>query len=239
MAQALRQRRLANTASGNSDQNMPANRHGLNLNSMQAASPQHTGCVMKLHVPLLYSILPRFLQKSLKRVISKVSILSCMLPLMPRWKPRQLVLLGSFIYKFAEDQGIPKGSPVPLSSLDIQLILDTDWMLLDLDIDFPPGYTAMFCISNLRKKYYFACTNIDEARTWVNSLTQAKQESFTRSMGHAPQDSYPPKWKYYDSLGRSFMKSKERIQLKMEQHNLHEMELIGLSGGPMPRGYYG
>lgn len=174
----------------------------------------------------------------MKRVASKFPFLSFLLP---SWKPRYLVLLGSFVYKFAEDKGKPKGSPIPLDSLDVQLVMrsDPDLMFLDFEKDIPSGYGAVFCISNLRKKYYFACSDISEATTWINSLRQARQESVTRSMGHAPQDSYPPKWKYFDSHGRSLLKSKDRIHMKMEQQSLHEMELIGISGGPIPRGYYG
>ena len=75
---------------------------------------------------------------------------------------------------------------------------------------------------------------------WVNSLRQARQEAVTRSMGHAPADSYRKAWSYFDGLGKNLVKSKERIRRKMEEQGMREMEMSSLSpGGGLPRGIYG
>ena len=214
---------------------------GLTIQSMQAASPQQTGTVMKLHVSPLYTLMPRFMQKW----ILKFWFLSF---LRPSWKPRYLILLGSYLYKFKDDDQHhlssqqPKGAPVPIDGIDVHLVdgANEDAVVALTQQQLRSGYTSVFCISTLRKQYYYACVSREEALTWVNGLREARQEAVTRSMGHAARDSYPQKWTYFDSLGANLVNSKDRIRTRIEQSNLRELEMSNLTdGGPAPRGFYG
>ena len=61
-------------------------------------------------------------------------------------------------------------------------------------------------------------------------------------------DSYPTKWNYYDTLGRTLYEQKQRIRTKLQQQNQrYEIEMIseigsgssGMSNFAAPNGYYG
>lgn len=208
----------------------------LNLDSLRRlGSPQHEGEVLKLHTPFFFSILPEFIQ----RILCSVSIFSF---LAPRWEQRQLILVGSFLYKFLDERrggasDEPKGEPIPVDSIDINLLSSEQDTLMG---NLPLGYTTVFEVSTFRRKYRFACQSLDDALAWINSLRQARHEAITRSMGHAPDKSYPRSWEYFDTLGRNLLKRSERIRAQMEAKNLREMEMSNLGeGGPAPRGYHG
>lgn len=229
---------------------------GLTLRSMQRANPQHLGNVDKLRVPFLYALLPRFLQK----LAIKTWFLSF---LRPKWQPRHLIILGSYIYKFKNGNNgrnlldeQPNGSPVRLDQINVYLVtsslihedyeaIDASELLKDSRLVRNDNYadatsSRIFCIATFRKKYYYACTNHEEALIWVNTLREASQESLTRSMGHATKDSYPSSWSYYDHLGMDLVNRKDRIRLRLQQSNLRELEMSQLTeGGPIPLGYYG
>jgi PH domain len=233
MSQELRHRAVTAASPNTSTMKQST---GLTVHSMQAASPQQTGKVMKLHVSPFYTILPRFLQKW----ILKIWFLSF---LRPSWKARYLILLGSYLYKFQDEQNPnqqPKGAPIPVDGVDVHLAGSNEDAVVALSQQLLVGYTTVICVSTLRKKYYFACASREEALTWVNSLRDGRQEAVTRAMGHAVRDSYPQSWTYFDSLGNSLVKSKDRIRTRMEQSNLRELEMSNLTeGGPAPKGYYG
>jgi hypothetical protein len=202
---------------------------------MQAASPQHTGKVMKLHTSPIFNILPQCIQI----LILKMWFLSF---LRPSWKPRYLMLLGSYLYKFPVDERPdqqPKGAPVAIDGIDVHVVGSTEDRVLRLCLDSLRGYQSVVCVSTLRKNHYFACESRAEALTWVNSVREARQEAVTRSMGHAARDSYPQQWTYFDSLGASLMERKDRIRHRMEQSNLRELEMMSLTdAGSAPQGYY-
>jgi len=102
----------------------------------------------------------------------------------------------------------------------------------------PPGFSAVFSVSTLRRKHYYAVADKEEAMIWIRSLREAKQEQITRSMGHAKNMPYP--FEYFDNLASSLVKSKDRIRHRMEEANLREMEMSSFGeGGPLPRGYHG
>lgn len=213
---------------------------GLSAPRMLTASPQEHGYVLKLHVSPFFMLLPRFLQK----LISKIWLLKWFAP---KWERRYLILLGSYLYKFTDTYSTtPKGSPIQIDAVNVNLIGSTS----DISFDdqgvaealqsLPRGCDAVFVVSTLRKRHYYATSDRDQALTWVNSLRQARQEAITRSMGHAPSDSYPTSWIYYDSLGKSLLRSKNRIRAKLEERNLRELEMSSIGGGgSFPRGYYG
>jgi hypothetical protein len=203
------------------------------------ASPQHEGYVMKLHVSPFYSLFPQCLQ----RLIARISLFSF---LAPSWERRYLILVGSFLYKFVDNSSNkgPKGSPFSLESIEVRLCTDStsvDDIGLALD-DLPPAWTnGVFTVSTLRKKHYYAAATREQAQMWISALRDARHEAIKRSLGHAPADSYPKSWEYYDSLGKGERDRKDRIHAKMEEQSLREMEMVTLggAGGPIPQGYYG
>lgn len=211
---------------------------------LQHGTPQHHGQVMKLHAPLFYCLLPRFLQHF---ILNHEWLKSC---LAPTWQRRYLILLGSFLYKFVDSshpKNGPKGSPFSLETIEANIVPsgpaeiakdDSDEMAVALE-QLPAGWSCVFVVSTLRKKHYYATADYEQAQVWVNSLRQARSESIRRSMGHAPEGSYPKIWDYYDSQGRSLVKSKERIQARLEQSSMKELEMSGLADvGAVSRGYY-
>lgn len=212
---------------------------GLNAKSLIHCKPQHHGEVLKLHIPLLYSVLPFFVQ----RFILKWSSLFALFGLVPTWKKRYLILCGSFVYKFRDvSSSIPKGSPfdVETTSTDVIRINNTNnknLLYTPLQIDrLPIGYEGLFVVSTFRKRHYYAVTNTEEALVWSRCTNEARQETITRNMGHANVP-YPSSWKYFDTLGNSLVKSKIRIQNRERQHSQivrNEMEMtefITSSGG--------
>lgn len=210
----------------------------LSRDCMKSAFPQHTGLVLKLHVPVFYAILPSFIQSFVKRIVVIVGFKALTNATLPQWKPRELVLLGSYLYKFVENEKTPKGTPILIQSVEINMISSHDFTR-GTRCELMGQCSGFFSVSSLRKKYIFACKNETEARIWVNSLLQAQQEAIRRSMGHAQSDSYPEKWDQFDVLGSNLVKNKQRIQTRIERQSILDNELSGLTGGPIPRGYYG
>lgn len=222
---------------------------GLTVPQMLKASPQHHGRVMKLQVSPFYTLLPKFLQKW-------IAASWCFSFLAPSWQPRYLILLASFLYKFdaqalQNPKMTPKGSPIPIESVHVQVLLPEPTTAPARDHqhssmatialqNLPAGCTAVVAVSKFRNTQYYAVSCTQEATTWAAALAEASQEAITRSMGHAPDESFPASWKYFDSLGASLVKRKDRIRERVEQSNLRELEMTGLQdGGPLPRGYHG
>ena len=256
MRQDMQQRKNSPTATGTpqSPSSTAAVRRRqtvLSAPNMLRASPQHHEYVMKLRIPVMFSVLPRFVQ----RFICRYSVLSC---LAPRWERRFLILLGGYLYKFANDTDPtkePKGSPVPIQSVDINLLdtTDTNTSTITTDDDGggaaalmawemipPPSRRGLFVVSTLRKRYYYATRTVEDAETWVNSLRQGRDEALKRGMGHAPTGSYPTEWVHYDRWGGQLLDRKDRIRHRMQENNIRELELSSISeGATAPRGYFG
>jgi hypothetical protein len=203
---------------------------GLSAKAMMDASPQQHGVVLKLHSPILFSILPDFVKKL-------ILSFSCLSFLAPAWKQRYLILCGSYIFKFNNKSSpVPKGSPFQVKNLDVDIATGQEFPEL---AKLPPGYSSVFCISTLRRKHYYAVADKDEALTWVRSLQETRQESITRNMGHANHVPYPKSWDYFDSLAKNLVKSKERIKEKMEGSRMRELEMTNFTeANPMSRGYH-
>jgi hypothetical protein len=208
---------------------------GLSATSMLKASPSQHGVALKLHVPVLFGILPT----SIKRLVMEWS---CLAWLIPQWRQRYLILIGNYLYKFkGASASTPKGTPFSVAMVEADLVLEIQYDdMAPALANLPPGYDSVFIVSTFGKQHYYAVSNRDEALAWVNSVRQSKQAAITRSLGHAGNMPYPKSWEYFDSLGRSLEKSKERIKQKLEDQNLRELELSGMSGGgSLPRGFYG
>lgn len=233
MQQEMRQRK--NSPSPTASPSDSRRQTALSAPNMLQASPQHHEYVMKLRIPAFFTILPRFVQK----LVCQFKLLSF---LAPRWERRFLILLGGYLYKFTNDTDPtkePKGSPVSMSSVDIN-VLDpaTDAALAVLPP--PPACEGVFLVSTLGKKRYYATPTAQDAETWVNSLRQAREEAVKRSMGHAPADSYPTKWTHYDHLGKRLADRKDRIRRRLQESNVRELEMSSMTeGAAAPRGYYG
>lgn len=238
MAQELRQRSGASTSTSTTSTIMGDDLilgRGLEAPAMLKSSPSHNGTVLKLHLPLIFSVLPDFLKRLV--VAYDYAWLSF---LQPEWRQRYLISIGSFLYKFKNESApAPKGSPISMDKIDANLLVSVeDDEMAPAFAGLPPGYDSIFTVSTFGKKHYYAVTSRDEALAWVNSLRQNRQEAITRSMGHANNMPYPKNWAYFDSLGKSLQKSKQRIKAKVEQYNTREMEMASVVGGG-PRGYYG
>lgn len=235
MTQELRRRPNGiPTAESKSDRDESYQGKGLSATSMLQASPSQTGPAMKLHVPILYSILPGFLRSLIRH---------CFKGLAPSWKSRFLIQVGNFLYKFVDESSrAPKGSPLPVEEMDVYLLEDLysnvdgidqhDSLALD-------NFEGFFCIATLRKRQYFAVQTTDDARVWVNTLRQARQDAITRRMGHARDQPYP--YQYFDSLASSLVSTKDRIRTRIQESHLREMELTAMgtgAGSSMPKGHY-
>lgn len=235
----LRQRTTFNPPSAESN-NMSSEREsfvhlagsGLAAKALIDSSPQQHGVVLKLHVPILYSILPEFLQN----IILSFSFLSF---LGPTWKQRYLILCGSLLYKFKDQASeVPKGAPFELETIAVDHV-PRGRSVPELGT-MPPGFTSAFAVSTLRRKHYYAVADEEEASLWIRSIQEARQETITRNLGHAKGMPYPSSWSYFDSNGRGLVKSKDRIRARMDEYNLRELEMSNFAeAGPMPRGYHG
>jgi hypothetical protein len=205
---------------------------GLSASAMIRASPSQHGAVYKLQVPVMFSILPSFLQ----RIICSWS---CVSFLAPKWKERYLIQIGNYLYRFKDPQSsTPKGAPVPLEQANVRLMSSKDDEVECVAL--PPSVRAVVIVYTLRKKQYYGVSSREEAMTWLNSIEDGRQEATRRSMGHTRDVPYPKSWEYFDNLGRNFLKSKERIKTKIAESEAREMEMSNFGeGGPAPRGYYG
>lgn len=211
---------------------LPQQGSGLAAKSMINSAPQQHGVVLKLHVPLLYSILPEFIQK----VILSVSFLAF---LGPTWKQRYLILCGSFLYKFKNQMSqVPKGSPFELETIHVNAVSSHGAPPPELG-NLPPGFLAIFAVSTLRRQHYYAVADEEEAGVWIRSINEARHETITRNMGHAGGVPYPSTWRYFDTLGRGLLKSKERIREKLEEYNMREMEMANFVEASPMRGFHG
>lgn len=200
---------------------------------------QYAGHILKLHTPLVFSVLPHCLQ-------TIVCNFSCFSFLAPKWKPRFIVLLGKYLYKYINDQpeSTPKGSPIPIEMFDFNILDGTTLPISSHDLAIPlsrvpEGFSVILELSSLRKKQYYALKDKHEAQALLHSLNQARHEAIKRSMGHAPMESYPASWVYFDKLGDQLLARKERIRKRIESSSFRELEMTPLSeSGGDPAGYF-
>eukprot|EP00567_Pseudictyota_dubia_P008387 CAMPEP_0197440770 /NCGR_PEP_ID=MMETSP1175-20131217/7193_1 /TAXON_ID=1003142 /ORGANISM="Triceratium dubium, Strain CCMP147" /LENGTH=214 /DNA_ID=CAMNT_0042970939 /DNA_START=171 /DNA_END=815 /DNA_ORIENTATION=+ len=214
---------------------MKASGGGLSAKSLIESSPAQHGPALKLHVPAIYKISPTCLQ----RILSSGWFPESM---SPHWIERHLVQAGSFLYRFETDQSSePKGTPVQLAAVEARAVGEDEY-LEGLELMFrqlPPGSDAVFSVSTFGKTQYFAVSSKEECSTWVNSLREGRQSAITRTMGHSSHVPYPKSWEYFDTLGSSLMKRKERIKQKMAEKEMEMTTLDAGVGGSLHRGYYG
>lgn len=237
MSQELRQRHSAGGSIAEQSDRliMTSPSGGLSAKSLIESSPAQHGSALKLHVPAIFKISPTCFQ----RILSSGWVPAFM---SPYWTERQLTQMGSFLYRFESEQSSePKGSPIMLETIEAKAVSEDEY-LEGLEMMFrhlPPGCDAVFAVSTFGKRQYFAVSSKEECTTWVNSLREGRQAAITRSMGHSSNVPYPKSWQYFDGLGMSLMKRKERIKQKMAEKEMEMTSLDGGPGGSLPRGYYG
>ena len=160
----------------------------LSAQALLGASPIHSGVTMKMHVPIIYSFLPSSIQWIL-------SSRCCPKSWSPQWKQRYLIALGSYLYKFKNDNGSsPKGSPLPIETSEVRMISRDDVAADEFNIVtdcLPPDCNAVFEVTSVGKTQYFAVQSREEAMIWVNSLRQMRQDTITWKMGHSKGIPYP------------------------------------------------
>lgn len=201
----------------------------LSATALLASSPIHSGTVMKMHIPLFYSVLPSSIQWLLSSRCCPFNSWS------PQWKRRYLIALGGYLYRFKDESGSsPKGSPTPMESCSDCRILTRE---NEADSEFnvlrdclPAGYNEVFEISSVGKTQYFAVESREDATAWVNSLRQAQQDIITRNMGHS-KIPYPKEWAAYDASAKRLRDQKFRIKNKLEQMDKKEQEMASFGAG--------
>mmetsp|Transcript_1019 Transcript_1019/g.1277 ORF Transcript_1019/g.1277 Transcript_1019/m.1277 type:complete len:216 (+) Transcript_1019:154-801(+) len=202
---------------------------GLSAPSLMQASPSLTSHVLKLHIPLMYSILPTFVSNLFGTIFSS--------SFMPSWKERYLIQLGGYFYRYKSDTSSdPKGSPFSVDEIDIYAVNDTE-TILPGGIITPEGY-SIFCVSTLRKRQYYAISTEEDRNMWITTLQQARDEHIKRNMGHSDHVPYP--YDYYDRMAKSLSKTKTRIRERVQESNMRDMEVRSMmvgDTGVMPRGY--
>mmetsp|Transcript_24282 Transcript_24282/g.28606 ORF Transcript_24282/g.28606 Transcript_24282/m.28606 type:complete len:251 (+) Transcript_24282:122-874(+) len=216
----------------------------LSFASLEKASPSQQGKVLKLHVPLFYSLVPSFLLGILRYCPSSLN---------PSWKERNLVILGNYIYRFYNELSKSiKGSPTCLDGIDAQLFTKQTTGIGSTPIfqgadfggvflkELPPFCNAVFSIRSIDKTRYYAVESEEDAVMWVNSIREGRQECIKRKMGHAEHVPYPRSWEHFDRLGDQAVKQHARIKENVARHERREteMSISSLGDGPNARGYY-
>jgi len=214
---------------------------GLSYKSLEKEKPSHQGSVLKLHIPLFYSLLPSFLQRILYNC-------PCC-KLRPIWKERKLIIIGNYLYRFS-NYDLLKGKPLSLSETDTHLVTkqsdypssssvlcNDDFGELRLD-NLPVYYCGIFCITSNGKTRYYAAQTHEEAIAWVNSIRQSRQECIKRKMGHAEHVPYPRPWNNFDRIADKIIRKKKLMKARMNRLE-REMEMEMTSCGHIqPNGYY-
>ena len=92
----------------------------LSFASMKKSNPTQHGKVLKLHFPLLWNIIPSFLQQLIRYCTSRI---------IPSWKKWKLIILGNYIDRFYDKSSRSmKGSPIALDEIDACFVTKrTNW----------------------------------------------------------------------------------------------------------------
>ena len=212
------------------------------------SNPSHYGQVMKLNIPLLYSLSPTWLQRIFRY---------CPSPLRPTWKKRYMIQIGKYLYRFkidgAENGNGPnpemkiKGTPIPLETILIKPVNKTLFGGLQIDRnefialpqDLPSFCDGYFSMTSSGETRYYAVSSKEDANTWTNSIRQGRQANIEKKMNHdrAP---YPESWKYIDRMGEERVERNGRIKKSMKVDERREMEMMQFMDGDggVGRGHY-
>jgi len=137
----------------------------LSFASTKKANPSQHGKVLKLHVLLLWNIIPSFLQQLVRCCTSRLA---------PIWKKNELIILGNYIFCFYDKSSRSiKGSPIALDEIDASFITkrtdgttsNPNYFYLGVnigggtveDLEALPSFChAVFSISLIRKTRIYA-----------------------------------------------------------------------------------
>ena len=248
---------LTSSSYADTANNMNYDETNLSARALLSSSPVHSSSVYKLHVPVLYALLPSYIRYMF-------TWRCCPSNWGPRWKRRRLIALGGYVYRFEDFDdddgrggggggggrgggGPPKGAPVPVTTVDARIIdldiedHDDDTMGpggLGLVRTLPDGCRAMFEITSSGRTQRFAVDTLEDANIWVTSLRQMRQDAITRGMGHSAGVPYPPRWESFDMSARRLVDKKTRIKRRLEAMDKREIEMQIVGGGGMSTGYY-
>jgi len=210
--------------------------NALAASTLFKSNPTHHGQVMKLNVPMLYSISPTWLQRILRR---------CPSFLRPSWKKRYMIQIGKYIYRYkisgaASDQSNMelKGTPVLLDTAQSTMLRLTTYGLQvadDRDViafaaDLPSICSGYFSITSAGETRHYAVATKEEATTWINSIRQGRQANIELTMGHDKRP-YPESWRYIDAMGDERVKRHGRIKEIMVGSEKREMEMMEFMNG--------
>jgi len=219
----------AGTIQGEDDDSHVHHPTGLSVENLMRTSPSQTGPASKLHVPVLYTILPGCCQSILRRWFPSLA---------PSWKSRYLVQVGGYMYKFVNDvSSSPKGSPIAVDEILEVHVIPQGQFLEDGVLSSLPDADGYFVVTTVWKRQYYAVPTAEDSRMWVETLRHARQEAITRKMGHARDQPYP--YNFIDTQASALVTSKRRIRAQIQKANWREMELVamGAGGSGISRGY--
>lgn len=233
----IRQRNTnMNTNSMPSNLSQPAQPgKALAASTLLKSSPSHHGKVMKLNVPLIYSIAPTWLQRLLRM---------CPTPLKPSWKKRYMIQIGKYLYRYqisdTENQNKMKlkGTPIEVKNLQIKSMLLTTFGIqheANDDViafagDLPTFCSGYFSITSDGETRYYAVEAKEDANTWINSLRQGRQANIELAMGH-DRSPYPSSWKYIDAMGDERVQRNKRVKEIVKRSDQKEMEMMNFMDG--------
>mmetsp|Transcript_26399 Transcript_26399/g.40868 ORF Transcript_26399/g.40868 Transcript_26399/m.40868 type:complete len:253 (-) Transcript_26399:13-771(-) len=209
--------------------------------SLVNASPSHHGLVYKLHIPLLWTMLPLIFQRALLWLNNRTFCGYFLARFCPSFKARYMIQLGSYLYRFRNESSTsPKGKPIILQSVEAATHINIDSddsSMLQLSngcvIDeFPDGCKSLFVVQTFMKTRYFVVPDYEGASAWVNSIRQGRQEAITRSFGHSHVP-YPETWDYFDKRAKGLVQKMTELNDRLDQARTRDLELTSLMGERM------
>ncbi|GMI36595.1 hypothetical protein TeGR_g8770 [Tetraparma gracilis] len=162
------------------------------LASLLASSPSLDLPCSKHAAPALLLCLPSSLASLLSRLL---------LLLLPAPKPRRLLLVGGYLYKFDPSTSALKGTPIPLGSVSAS--------------PSPHPLSSVPC-ARLRvsspsasKTRYYSFASAEDLSLFLSTLAARKAEQIKRDMGHSRVED--PSWKRADARAGQLVSRKGRI----------------------------
>ena len=221
--------------------------NALAASTLFKSNPTHHGQVMKLNVPMIYSLSPTWFQRILR---------TCPSYFRPSWKKRYMIQIGKYMYRYkisgaASDQSNMelKGTPVsldtaqskPLHLTTYGLQVANDQEVIAFAADLPSICSGYFSITSAGETRHYAVATKEEATTWINSIRQGRQANIELTMGHDKRP-YPESWRYIDAMGDERVKRHGRVKNLMVGTERREMEMMEFMDGGMNsgnRGHFG
>lgn len=250
-----------------SEPNQSYNQHTLTSSVLLRSNPIHHSKIYKLKIPLVYTIVPTVVLNVIHICLFPILKL-CNIQIKPFWVERYFIVIGNYLYKFqpngkgsmGKNDMKLKGSPIDLQTMTVtsQYLSNNGTTIVSsptnnnhshsdriemYDVPSIPNCHGYFTITTKGMTNHYACETQLEARTWINTLHQARQECITTSMGHSKKP-LTKQVEYANMMGKSIVDRKERISSLIRNKEMDEVELMCLNGGgtgtgSLPRGYFG